>query len=320
MSQGARPEVSIGLPVYNGMRYLERAIESILRQTYDNFELIVCDNASTDDTGTICQHYAANDARIRYHRNPSNLGAAANFNLTFALSTGRYFKWAAHDDVLEPDFLERCVAALEAHPDAVLSHSLVALIDQHGKRLAVYDSRIWGTDRPRQSVRLGGRLSTSECVEVFGLIRAEALRGGPLIAEHIGSDWTLLADLALRGRFLIIPEVLFLNREHIDRGSRPGMDLRERHAWYASDRGRPKASHSWLMLTTCAQLIRRHVTDPMERLRCYSHLSWWLLLRGRIVRVALEPLLAAHPRLFRLMFRLRAAAISTKNRFLGADG
>ena len=100
-----RPRVSIGLPVYNGENFLEFALDSILGQTFQDFELIISDNASTDATESICRRYAAKDSRIRYYRNPNNQGAAQNYNRVFALARGEYFKWAAHDDVCKPNYL-----------------------------------------------------------------------------------------------------------------------------------------------------------------------------------------------------------------------
>ena len=117
------PAVSVGLPVYNGERYLAEAIESVLRQTFADFELVISDNASTDRTAEICRSFARADGRVRYHRNEANLGALPNFNRVFDLGRGRYFKWAAHDDVLRPELLRRCVDVLEDNRDAVVCES-----------------------------------------------------------------------------------------------------------------------------------------------------------------------------------------------------
>ena len=103
------PRVSIGLPVYNGERYLRESIDSILAQTFQDFELVVCDNASTDETARICEEYAERDPRVRYFRNARNIGGINNANLTFERSRGDLFRWAAHDDVCAPVLLERCV-------------------------------------------------------------------------------------------------------------------------------------------------------------------------------------------------------------------
>ena len=130
---GASPTISIGLPVWNGARYLADAIESILSQTFTDFELIISDNASTDDTAQIAQNFAERDRRIRYHRNEENIGGARNENLTFELSRGRYFRLSAYDDLVEPTLLERCVETLEQDPDAVLCFPETLVIDERGE-------------------------------------------------------------------------------------------------------------------------------------------------------------------------------------------
>ena len=129
-----RPTVSIGLPVHNGATFLAEAIESILAQTFPGFELVISDNASTDRTPEICRSYAAADGRIRYYRQETNIGAAQNYNVVFQRSSGKYFKWAAHDDLIRPTFLARCVAALEADPEAVLCHSVVEIVGRRHAR------------------------------------------------------------------------------------------------------------------------------------------------------------------------------------------
>ena len=108
-----KPRVSIGLPVYNGDNYLKEAIESLLFQTFEDFELLISDNASTDQTGNICRRFAEQDQRIKYVRNVENLGLTRNFNQVFTLSVGEYFKWADHDEVFLAAFLLRCVELLD---------------------------------------------------------------------------------------------------------------------------------------------------------------------------------------------------------------
>lgn len=105
----------------------------MLRQTYRNIELIISDNASTDATHAVCTELAARDSRVRYSRNDANIGAAKNYNHVFALARGKYFKWAAHDDVLAPSFVERCVAVLEADREIVLCSSKARRIDDRGE-------------------------------------------------------------------------------------------------------------------------------------------------------------------------------------------
>ena len=110
------PLVSIGLPVYNAERHLAKALDSLLAQDYESFELIVSDNASTDSTQEICTSYAKRDSRLRYHRAEHNMGAIWNFNRVFELATGEYFMWAAHDDLRDPRYVSACLAAMQSHP------------------------------------------------------------------------------------------------------------------------------------------------------------------------------------------------------------
>ena len=127
--------ISIGLPVYNGELFLKEAIDAVLNQTFRDFELIISDNASTDRTAQICRDYAANDSRIRYYRNETNIGANPNFRRVFALSSTEYFKWVSHDDLQTLDFLEKTVAIMEQDPDIVLCYPRVRVIDEAGNTI-----------------------------------------------------------------------------------------------------------------------------------------------------------------------------------------
>jgi hypothetical protein len=126
------PLLSIGLFVYNGERFLEETLDSILSQTFTDFELIISDNASTDRTAEISQAYARADSRISYYRNEKNMGAGWNLRRVYELATGKYFKWAAADDLLEPEFLRRCVEALESDPGCVVAYARTKEIDANG--------------------------------------------------------------------------------------------------------------------------------------------------------------------------------------------
>ena len=133
------PTLSVGLPVYNGERYLAESLDALLAQTYADFELIISDNASTDRTAEICREYAARDPRIRYVRQPVNVGAGPNHNLLVPLARGTYFKWASHDDLYAPTLLELCVRELEEHPEAVLAHCREGFIDDAGTMVRVIE-------------------------------------------------------------------------------------------------------------------------------------------------------------------------------------
>jgi glycosyltransferase involved in cell wall biosynthesis len=306
------PKVSIGLPVRNGGPLLAEAIDSILAQTFVDFELIISDNASTDDTPAICAAYAARDPRVRVFRQERNIGAAANFNLVFARSTGKYFKWAAHDDLIHPSYLEACLAVLEAQPDAVLCQSMVEIVDRNNGEREVFDHTAFGSAGPAPSERLVARLRARPCTDVFGLVRRETLRDTALMADHVGADRTLLIELALRGRFALVPEILFFNRDHPHRATRQLKSMRAQAAWYAPDQPTPKFLRTWMLYRTSLRLVRRHVTEPAERRRCYLALFKSLAHRHGWFRLAFEPLEAIHPRAHHIERWLFGTAVSLR--------
>ncbi|TJV45636.1 MAG: glycosyltransferase family 2 protein, partial [Mesorhizobium sp.] len=156
MEHSKSPKVSLGLPVYNGENFLSDAIQSILDQDFSDFELVITDNASTDRTADICLEFAQRDRRIRYVRNVRNLGAGANFNRAFQLSTGEYFKWCAHDDRLSSGFLTDCVRALDANARHVIAYPRLLGIDETGQ-LTSYVERVlpdMGGSTPASRFRL----------------------------------------------------------------------------------------------------------------------------------------------------------------------
>lgn len=281
-----KPRVSIGLPVYNGENYLKQAIDSILGQTYKDFELIITDNASTDTTQQICLDYAKKDGRVKYHRNKRNIGAPRNYNLTFALSSGEYFKWAAHDDVLAPEYLEKCVCILDNDSSIVLCHSRVGLINEDGVLIGNYDDRTLhrtGSWKPHE--RFADLISSrNPCWSIMGVIRRSCLAKTPLQGIYIGSDANLLAELGLMGRYYEIPEHLFLRRSHPQAytsiyGSRaPVKDYRKQLDWWGLEK---KSFLSVLPLWKNSFEFFRSVNRvPLkfsERLLCYRELTRWLL-------------------------------------------
>ena len=133
------PRVTIGLPVYNSERYVRQSIESLLAQSYFRFVLIISDNASTDGTQQICQEFAKADPRVRYYRNPVNIGNPGNFNRVFELATTPYLKWATADDFWEPTFVERAVEVLDKDPTVVLCYPSAFLVDAAGANAKPYD-------------------------------------------------------------------------------------------------------------------------------------------------------------------------------------
>jgi glycosyltransferase involved in cell wall biosynthesis len=215
----SRPRVSIGFPVFNGERFLSEAISALLAQNYSDFELIISDNASTDGTQEICEDYATKDRRIRYNRNKENLGAGPNYRLVFELSSGEYFKWAAHDDLHAPEFLQRCVEMLDEDASIVLCFTKTKVIDENGTVIGVYDIEVDATSSMPDE-RFYNMLSTDHwCFQQFGVIRSNILAKARIAGKYYGWDRTLLAELSLFGRIFEIPEYLFFRRNHSNSSS-----------------------------------------------------------------------------------------------------
>ena len=264
------PRVSIGMPVYNGQNYVSQAIESILSQTYTDFELVISDNASEDATEDICREYAGRDQRICYYRNEKNLGAAFNFNRTFELSKGQYFKWVGHDDVCIATYLEKCVAALDESPDSViLSYPKVTIIDKDGDdigKLATLDILL---DRPTDRLSLLLQ-NMPPCTAVFGLIRSDVLRKTRLIGGYFASDNVLLAELSLLGKFKEVGEYLFHRRKHDESSLHLDSTIEGVAVWFdPSNKGRIIAPRTRLF-RELLRAINRSGLSWTQKLVCYA--------------------------------------------------
>ncbi len=210
------PRVSIGMPVYNAERFLADAIDSVLGQTFEDFELIISNNGSTDCTEEICRQYAARDQRVRYFNTSTNHGLSWNFNRVVHLATGSYFRWQCYDDACLPPLLARCVDALDRRPEVILAYGRTILLDENGGE-SVYDDCL-DLDSPSPYRRYRRFLwhyrYGALCNVLYGLMRTNVLRCTRLIARYVDSDVVLIGDLALRGAFHEIPEPLFVRRLH----------------------------------------------------------------------------------------------------------
>lgn len=275
------PKVSIGLPVYNGERFLAEAIESVLTQTFTDFELIISDNASTDQTEAICRSYLQKDGRVKYFRSDKNLGASWNYNHTFALSSGDYFRWHAADDVLTPELVEKSVALLDENPDVVLVFSWVVDIDSAGNELDLKKSGL-GASLPTPSQRFKG-LSTVRpsfnCEEVFGMVRRNILAKTRLIAPYSDSDRTLLAELGMYGPFAEIAEPLFLHRIHKEGSVVVNPDRQSRTVWFDTSKAGKLVFPNWRQLRELFLVISRTPIGWSERLMCYAYMLIWIKKR-----------------------------------------
>jgi hypothetical protein len=311
-----KPPVCIGLPVFNGETFLEAALASVLAQTYRDFEFIISDNASTDRTADICRSYAASDRRISFTNNEVNLGAAFNFNKVFHLSSSPYFKWMAHDDLIDPQFLEHCVAVLERDPSVVLCHTKVKVIDENGdfvSKFAIERSRF---DDPSAVVRFGDLIMTDlRCYEIFGLIRASALRRTPLIGAYAGSDRPLRAELGLLGRFQEVPEHLMISRDHPGRSTRAMPAHHMRLGWFdPAQEGRRCFPH-WRLLGEYVKTVERAAPGSRDRALCLLHVAHWIGRNLTWAWMLVDVVIAITPGIWTALSRLR----SLKRRWFGVS-
>jgi glycosyltransferase involved in cell wall biosynthesis len=275
------PRVSIGLPVYNGEKYLEAALHSILAQTFTDFELIISDNASTDGTQGICRTYAARDVRVRYYRNEENRGLAWNHNHVFALSLSEYFLWIGHDDVLAAEYIERCVAVLDQDPSVILCYSRAQGIDEHGQLFEKPNFSL-ATDSMKPHQRFHDLICIGHpCLAIYGVMRAEVLKKSVLHGCYPGSDRVLLAQLGLFGRFHQIPENLFFRRDHPLKSTRIALTVAARMALYNPQKTGEIVFPRWTLFGGFLSVITRAPISRSEQILCYIQLVKSLKKWGR---------------------------------------
>ena len=289
------PKVSIGIPVFNGERYLAEALDSILNQTFTDYEVIISDNASADQTRDICEYYQNKDRRIRFYANEENRGAAWNYNRVFELSKGKYFKWAAHDDYLAPNFLERCVRILDKDSSAILAYPRTVIVDHNGKTIENWldDFDLRSPTPSRRYKQYHQRLLQRPwCIPVFGLIRRNILASTRLIGNYLESDRVLLAELVLRGAFVELPEHLFFRRFHEKMSVRAPKTIEENVAWWDPENRGKIVLPKLRLLAAYTSAITSAPINRVEKEKCFITNLWWLAsdrrrkIRHELVRAA----------------------------------
>lgn len=272
-----QPKVSIGLPVYNGENYLRQALDAVLAQTFTDFELIICDNASTDGTKEICREYTSRDSRLRYFRHATNIGGAANHNAVFHMGRGQYFKWVSHDDLMAPTFLERCVEVLDADPGCVLVHPATVLIDSEGRETRCYiDLMALDSEDPVARFARWMDPPNGYCNPLFGLMRPEVMRTTGLHGSFAYSDRVFLGEMALRGRCRIVKEGLFLRRIHPFNSITANPDPRDLVEWFTGAKRQRLTFNTNRLVWGFVEALHRSPLTLGQRLRAYGVLLKWL--------------------------------------------
>jgi len=277
------PRLSIGLPVYNGDDYLAESLDSVLGQTFGDFELIISDNTSTDGTAEICQSYVKQDSRIRYIRQPYNIGMVPNHNFVLSEARGELFKWASDDDLYARDLFERCVSALDERPNVVLAHSWSAMIDSAGAVVGQFEFAV-AADRESAPDRFRSMLFDGWDDYTYGVIRTSVLRQLPPHNSFHFADRILNTRIALFGPFHLVPDWLYFRREHPDRQ----LTVRTRCALMDPRRGNqmlhPIARLYAEYLLGYLSAIRGAPLSVADRRQCYRYLAEWIV--GRLMPVA----------------------------------
>jgi glycosyltransferase involved in cell wall biosynthesis len=285
------PLVSVGLFVYNGERFIEESLRSILNQTFTDFELIISDNASTDRSGEIAEAFAQRDNRIRYYRTEQNMGAGWNAQRVYELATGKYFKWAAVDDLIAPDLLSRCVEVLENDPGCVVAYARTKEVDENGTFIKNYVTPM-RADSSNPVVRFREMLLISSwCYQIYGVMRMSVMRQIPPQGIYVNGDGILLARMSLLGRFYEIPEHLFISRHHSGQSirtlparvkQRRFLRLTNRYPslpapeWWDPARTHSISFPEFRQLLEYFLSIYRAPLGARQKFRCYTFLFPWI--------------------------------------------
>jgi glycosyltransferase involved in cell wall biosynthesis len=270
------PFVSIGIPVYNGEAFLARALDTLLAQTVDDFEIVISDNGSTDSSPAMLREYEAADKRIRVEYHDQNRGAAWNYNrvLEIANPKAKYFKWVACDDEHDPTYLAATTELMEADPGLSLTHSRTRDIDEHNNELKVWDDEVMGLDSESPATRIHDLVTTNyECFQAFGLIRSDVAHQTQGLGRFSDADRVLIVEIALRGRMQNSPEVLFSRRQHSQRSMVVYASARERHAWFDPKLADKIALPYWRLGLEFSRAIRRAPLSAAERRECLAELG-----------------------------------------------
>lgn len=283
--------VSIGIPVYNGEQFVAHAIQSVLDQSYQDWELIISDNASTDGTQAICESFAELDPRIKYFRATENHGAAWNFNEVFHKASGELFRWLSHDDYLMPTVIEKCVEALDQNPDCVGCATATGAIDEDGYRIlddlaGEVDLHCQGLTEASERRRLeysriddpadrylGILIYSRRCNEIYGLMRRSQMAQSQLHPTYCGGDKVLLAELAMMGKIHELPELLFYVRWHDTRFTSNSSTKEQDEHMSTEKKSAFALPHQYRSTFGYLGLIRRRKLSFGQRAKC---LLYWL--------------------------------------------
>jgi glycosyltransferase involved in cell wall biosynthesis len=271
-------ELTIGLPVYNGERFLIQAIESIMNQSYQDFNVIISDNGSTDGTQNICENFEQMDKRISYHRYNNNKGAAWNFNNVFRLSNSNYFKWAAADDYCSPDLFEKCINELKSDDSISLAFGKIINVNENGdESFEMQYSELIHHDDPVKRFNYMINLNPS-CMAVFGIFRSSLLQRSALIGNYPSSDKNLIAQISLAGKLHEIPDSFFYRRVHFDKSCSVYPSEYSRSEWFDPVLDGKVVFPGWRLLQEYTKTVGEFGQNFNTRIFGYLYIGKWAVL------------------------------------------
>lgn len=266
------PKLSIGMPAYNSEHYLRSALDSILDQSFGDFELIIADNGSTDATEEICRSYASSDSRLKYSRNEKNLGATANYNTVAMRARGQYFKWTSSNDMCKPGFFEKCVEVLDQNPDVVLCYPKTRLFDDETGYKEDYDdiSNVVQDDPCERFITVIDGLRLNNVMN--GMARTQAMQKTRLIPDIYCGDQCVIAELAMMGKLVEIPEFLFYRR--MDQASATHLKSAEEvHRHFDPEGGRPMLFQNWKRFNLFRKAVNESDLRADQKRRLYKAIA-----------------------------------------------
>ena len=269
------PKVSIAMPAYNCERYIAQSLESLLAQTYSDFELVISDNASTDGTEAVCRRFEQQDRRVRYVRRAQNIGGPGNFRHVFSLCSGQYHKWSTADDYWHPSFLQEAVAVLDREAEVVLCYPKTRKVDLEGTDISDYDDTLHLMDAsPVERFRKLYR-AIGLCNAHLGLIRRDAMSTTRLIAGHKVSDVDFLGEMVLRGKFWLLPDIRFFRRFHAESSSWARGDSEHQRRYYTPLNKVDPGMHAWRRLMFQYAMVWRSPVGLAEKLALTAEVGRW---------------------------------------------
>ena len=221
-------KVTIGLPVYNGEKFIHKCLDSLLKQTFKNFIIIISDNASTDNTKKICQEYSQKDKRIQYIRQEKNIGLLPNFNFVLEQSNSEFFMWMGVDDYILPDYIKKNMDILVSNSNVVGSVSKIkpynfsdSSINKIDSRFIDFTKKLRNRFKKLNAFSISGNydqkvrnyLTGSTCQVIYGIFRTEKLQKSIIPSLFVGLDWAEMLNVLKFGDIHVINEVLMYEFE-----------------------------------------------------------------------------------------------------------